>query len=193
MTLDTAIYVRGPVDHKALFLKCNQLIGATERTRSKDEQDTSYHEGEWIAAPGNAWTIMNEPGQGLPGWLMVHYRPGAPLHTAEDAARHDEDCEPDCDGDHYIRACWLRVSLDTAYSYSDAYGGCGDLHARFVAALGAWLDERKVPWSWKNEFTGEVHQGTEGLDDLGSRGAEAAAWVRKTVLPAIAAGLGGGS
>ena len=87
-------------------------------------------------------------------------------------------------------ACWLEVSLDTAYGYKDALGGCGDLHARFVANLGKWLDAKGAPWTWMNEFTGEVHAGTDGLDELGASGAEAQQSIAGTVLPALAAKLG---
>lgn len=186
MTLDTSIYVLDRIGHRDVFAKCNALIGATEATRSTDEQDCGWKDGECVAVPGNPWTISNEPDQGLPGWLMIHYRPDAPLHTAEDAARHD-DCDPDCNGDHYTRACWLEVSLDTAYGYRGKEGGCGDLHAWFVFELGKWLDERGTRWQWRNEFTGEVFDGNAGLESLCTLGAEASAWMREKVLPAILA------
>jgi hypothetical protein len=137
MTLDTRIYVEDRADYREVFAKCNQLIGATEQTRYRDENGT----------------IMNEPGQGLPGWLMLRYRDDAPLIAEGESLAHGEYCDPDCDGTGHERQCWLRVSLDTAYSYSDSLGGCGDLHARFVAALGAWLDGKGIRWSWRNEFT----------------------------------------
>ena len=84
MTLDTRIYVHGPVDYREAFMKGNQLIGATEGTRFSDR----------------GGTLMNEPDQGLPGWLMVNYRKDAPLRTKDEAAAHDADCEPDCDGEY---------------------------------------------------------------------------------------------
>ena len=188
MTLDTRIYVLDKIGHRDVFLKCNQLIGATENTRSTDKQDQSWRKGEPVEVPGNPWTISNKPGQGLPGWLMIHYRPDAPLRA--DEAAHDEDCEgeDDCSWNHR-RACWLEVSIDTAYGYRGPEGGCGDLHARLVAELGQWLDTRGVRWQWKNEFTGEVHDRYDGLTDLGSGGAEASEWFRDIVTPAIQAGI----
>lgn len=175
MTLNTHIYAHGRADHREVFAKGNQLIGAHEGIRFRDSDGT----------------IMNEPDQGLPGWLMVEYRDGAPLRTEDDAALCDTYCDPDCDGEYHDVACYLEISLDTAYSYKDKLGGCGDMHARFVAALGAWLDGKGIRWSWKNEFTGEVHDGADGLGELGTGGAKASAWMAGTVLPAIAARFSG--
>lgn len=132
--------------------------------------------------------IENELGQGLPAWLMIGYRPGAPLRSAEQVAACDEDCDPDCDGSYHDRACWLDVDFDTAYGYDHDGMGCGDLHAALVARLGRWLDARGVRWEWRNEFSGEVHGGVdryERLADLASGGFEATAWYQTAVLPAI--------
>jgi hypothetical protein len=187
MTLDTRIYVHGPVDHREAFVVFNRLLGAHEGIRFSDEQDKSYRDGEWAVFPDSPWTIANDPDQGLPGWLMIHYRPEAPLRTAAAVAACDEDCEPDCDGTYHSRACHLEVSIDTAYSYHGPDGGCGDLHARLVAEFGHWLDGKGVRWQWKNEFTGEVHWGYEGLTELGAGGLAALEWFATAALPAIAA------
>jgi hypothetical protein len=177
MTLDTQIYVRGQVSHLEVFAKCNQLIGADEGTLFTDREG-------W---PGEgSRTLMNEPGQGLPGWLILHYRADGPYRAETEP--HDEDCEPGCTSQHEP-ACWLNVSLDTAYSYHGPDGGCGDLHARVVAELGHWLDERGIPWSWKNEFTGEIHERYAGLTELGGGGAEASDWFRSIVAPVIASAV----
>ena len=184
MTLSTYVYVQDRVDIGQVFAKCNQLIGADEGVRFSDSES-------WQG--GGARTLANEPGQGLCAWLLVTYRPGSPLTTPQEAGQHLEDCEPDCDGaDHYDRACWLQVNFDTAYSYSGPDGGCGDLHARVVAELGQWLDERGARWEWRNEFTGEVHQGYDSLTDLGTGGAEASDWFRNIAAPAIAAHIASG-
>ena len=66
--------------------------------------------------------------------------------------------------------------------------GCGDLHARLVAELGIWLDQRGKRWKWENEFTGEIHEGYEQLIQLASGGFEATAWFRTMVVPAIQSG-----
>jgi hypothetical protein len=203
VTLNTRIFVLGQVDHRELFAKFNQLIGADEGTRFSDDQDQAWHHfdgepagvGEFVTPPDGPWTIANDPEQGLCGWLMVHYRPGAPLVTDAQAAEHDEDCD-DSEGDcteWHDRACWLRISFDTAYSYTGPDGGCGDLHARLVAEFGKWLDDHGIPWQWQNEFTGEVFDRYDGLTELGKGGAEASDWFRNIVTPAIAAHMAGGA
>lgn len=203
MTLDTRIYVLDKVDPTKTFVFCRSLIGATDRHTWEARQDKTYRNGKSFVEPGNAWTMANDPGQGLPARLMIYYRPDAPLRTPEQAAEHDEDIcnlperewyDPEsgpCDGTHaWSRACWLTVSFDTAYGYSDDRGyGCGDLHAEYVAHLGQWLDAQGVRWEWMNEFTGEIHTGYERLTDLGRGGADAASWFRSTALPAIAADI----
>lgn len=184
MTLDTRIYVLDEIDPHEVFHFCRSLIGATGQHTYTDKQGT----------------ISNNPGQGLPAWLMLYYQPGAPLHTPEQAAEHDPSIcnlpgrdwyDPEdgpCDGTYHSRACWLDVSFDTAYGYSDDRGyGCGDLHAEYVSRLGQWLDERGVRWEWMNEFTGEIHQGYARLVELASGGFEASAWFRTSVLPVIEA------
>lgn len=176
MTLSTYVYVKDPVDYRELFVKCNQLIGAHEHVEFREDDDS----------------IHNLPGQGLCAWLLLYHGHGKPYCTAEQAATCDEDCEQPCDGDHYDRACWAKVNFDTGYSFSGPDGGCGDLHARIVAELGAWLDERGVDWEWRNEFTGEVHQRYNGLTDLGRGGAEATTWFRNIAAPAIAARIASG-
>lgn len=91
-----------------------------------------------------------------------------------------------CDGSDHAPACWLTVSFDTSYGYSDERGyGCGDLHAEYIARLGQWLDAMGIRWCWENEFTGEIHTGYEQLTGLASGAFEASAWFRTTVLPAI--------
>jgi hypothetical protein len=204
MTLDTRIFILDQVDPHETFRFCRELLGATELNTFTDKQDSTYVKGEWAVRPTNPWTVSNDPGQGLPAWLMLYYRPDAPLRTAEQAAEHDEDCNlPEnsiyveewgpCDGEHHRRACWLTVSFDTAYGYRDERGyGCGDLHAEYVAKLGQWLDAKGVRWEWENEFTGEIHTGYSRLIDLASGGFEASAWFRTSVLPVIEAEAKGG-
>jgi hypothetical protein len=199
MTLDSRFYALDEVDPHEVFQFCRGLIGATDRHTFEDRQDITYLQGARLIEPGNPWTISNSPGQGLPAWLMLHYRPGAPLRTADEAAAHDEDCNlPEnagyaeewgpCKGEYHRRSCWLTVSFDTAYGYKDDRGyGCGDLHAEYIAKLGQWLDSKGVRWEWENEFTGEIHTGYSQLVGLASGGFEASAWFRTTVLPAIAA------
>jgi hypothetical protein len=203
MTLDTRVYALDRVDPHETFRFCRGLLGATERHVWYDRQDQSYVNGEWTVRPDNAWTVANQLDQGLPAILDISYRPDVPLRTSEQAAEHDEDicnlpgcdwydpAEGPCDGKYHSRACWLEVSFDTSYGYRDQRGyGCGDLHAELVSKLGQWLDERKVRWEWRNEFTGEIHTGYKDLVRLASGGFEASAWFRTSVLPIIAAERG---
>ena len=110
-----------------------------------------------------------------------------------DVGGGDEDRPEDADADWkcaYCRApvAFVEVSFDTAYSYRAPNGaGCGDLHAALVNALGAWCDQRGLMWWWQNEFTGEWHEGRDGLDELGEGGKAATDWFVGTVAPAITA------
>lgn len=202
MTLDTRVYVHGEVDRRELFTECQRIIGQWDADRRGPDRQHS-EDDEW----GDHRVLMNKGCQGLPGWLMVHYRPDGAYRTAAQSLAHDEWCNvpggksynPDtahCDpvADHSA-ACWLEVSLDTAYSYRGPDDmGCGDMHARFVAELGLWLDQREIAWSWHNEFTNEVFGGDdryEKLITLASGGFEASAWFRTTVAPALSLMLDG--
>lgn len=200
MTLSTNVYVLDEVSAPEVFHFCQELLTRYDdrvspqrptEQRWTDEQDATWRNGESFIEPDNPWTIANEVDQGLPAWLLLHYRPGRPLRSPEEAAACEPGwCDPDCNGDHGSRRpCWLYVDFDTAYSYRDKRRwGCGDLHAVIVAELGQWLDAKGVRWEWQNEFTSEVHGGDdryERLIDLCSGGFEAAAWYRTTALPAI--------
>lgn len=194
VTLSTNVYALDAVDAHEVFRFCQTMLAKyDEAGRSPDQQRWS-DEARTYGEPG-AWSIHNHIGQDLPGILDVTYRPNGPLRTAEQAAAHDEDCDDDCSGIYHDVACWLDVDFDTAYGYRDAEGrGCGDLHALLVAELGQWFVERGVRWSWRNEYTSEVHGGPdryERLIDLVSGGFESAAWFRTSVMPAILNQFGG--
>jgi len=190
MTLDTRIYVQGPVDYREVFVKCNQLIGAHEGINFTDEPIPGWENGERKRGPEDGeWFIWNAPNQGLCALMEVSYRKGGALRAP---GGHSRYCEPEadgCDGRSCAPACWLEVSFDTAYGYSGPDGGCSDLHARLVAEFGRWLDGKGIRWSWRNEFTGEIHQGYEGLPDLGTGGLKALDWFTSLTLPAIAASV----
>lgn len=188
MTLDTRIYVHDPIAPRAVFDRCNQLLGVRGPDVT-DDQEPTWRGGVRIIEPDSPKTLMNEPGQGFPAWLMLHYRPGAPLRTPEQAAEHEDWCDDDCDGVGHRPACWLEVSLDTSYGYSENGENAGGLHARLIAELGQWLDDQDVTWPWKNEFTGDVHGNNERyrrLADLAGQAGEASDWLR-SILPAILA------
>jgi hypothetical protein len=200
MTLSTEVYVQGWVNQREVFAFCQGLLAQhDDQQRTPDQQITE--DSSWS---GKTRCLMTRGGQGLPAWLMVTYNPSGPYRTDEEQQAHDEDCnipgneyydadEPVCDGSSgypHEPACWVLVDFDTAYGYTGANGwGCGSLHAWLVAELGQWLDARNIPWSWQNEFTGEIHTGYENLKDLGEGGLNASTWFRSTVLPAIESGL----
>ncbi|WP_329521228.1 hypothetical protein [Spirillospora sp. NBC_01491] len=165
MTLNTKILVQDKVSYRDVWVKCNQLIGATEATRFRNEQVKTWRNGEGTPQPGNPWQIGNHLGQGLCALLNITYRPDGPFRASSEAC--EWYCDPGCDDEHDSPPSWLQVNFDTAYGYRDEQGrGCGDLHASLIAQLGQWLDERRVRWAWQNEFTGEIHTGYDRLTDL---------------------------
>lgn len=150
MTLDTRVYVLDPIDRTAVFRKCQEIIAQWDERRRTPEQHRT-EDTDW----GDHRVLMNESFQNLPGWLILHYRPGGPYRTEAQAAEHDH-CDDDCDGSTHAPACWMEVSIDTAYGYRGPDGmNCGSLHARFVAELGAWLDEQRPSWC-------DIHDALEG-------------------------------
>jgi hypothetical protein len=176
MTLDTQVYVHDEIDPHEVFHKVRALLGATDAHPYTDSDSDIY----------GCRIIGNEIGIGLPALMHVAYRDGIPLRATDDG--HDKWCDEDCSGTWHKRAAWLEVDLDTGYGYSDAHGGCGSLHARLVARLGAWLDARGVRWSWQNEFTGETFGGEDRyarLIDLVDSGRDAHTWFTSFVEPAI--------
>lgn len=206
MTLDTRVYILDEVDPASVFAHCQQLLAVHDEKRrspaeqkSTNTQDKLWLDGKWIEGhPDAPWSLDNEPMQGLPAWLMTHYRPGAPYRTAEQSAAHDECDEykepgdPPCTLTEHDPACWMEISFDTAYGYKHNGMGCGDPHALLVAGVAGWCTERGLRWKWRNEFTSEVHDDLESLVGLLSGGSEAQAWFQTTVMPAIASGLLGG-
>lgn len=168
MPLDTRIYVHGPVDYRQAFVKCNQLTGADEGVRFTDEPVPPQPGRERKRREDGEWTIWTARGRGLCALLDISYRKSGPLRMPGDHAQY---CEPDEDGcvGGCAPPCWLEVSFCTSYGYSGPEGGCRDLHARLVAELGRWLDDKGIAWSWRNEF-GEVHQRYDGLAELGRGG-----------------------
>ena len=189
MTLNTSIYLHGAVDIPEFFEFCQRaLLAFDEQARSLDQVIWSDKEG-W-RGEGSRYR-GSQLGQGLPAILDISYRPDGALRTVEAAAKHDEYCneEGDCDGSGHTPAHWAEVSLDTAYGWQDPHRGwrCGDLHAALIRLFGARLDELGVPFSWENEYTGEVHDGCNNLDELGKASKGAAEWFNNVAMPAIQA------
>jgi hypothetical protein len=171
-----------------VFQFCQDLLTRfDEKRRPRAEQlhsDDASWRGDGVRCLGN------KLGQGLPAILDVTYRPGAPLREPSDECT--SECDPDgYDGEPYHyhpEPCWLNVDFDTAYSYRGPGGiSCGQLHAVLVALLGAWLDARGVRWRWRNEYTGEIHDGAESLTTLVDCTKDALDWFHNMVVPAITA------
>lgn len=187
MTLNTEIFLHGQVNIPEFFEFCQQsLLAFDGEARSLEAVVWSDKEG-WRG--DGTRCRANQLGQGLPAILDLTYRADGPLLTVEKSAEHDDWCneDGDCDGSGHAPPNWATVSLDTAYFYKDPHRGwgCGDLHAALIRLFGAYLDKHGVQFSWENEFTGEVHDGYNNLDDLGSQGANAGDWFRNVVLPMI--------
>lgn len=187
MTLNTEIYLHGQVDIPEFFEFCQRALLAFDgQSRRLDQiiwhdKDSYWNDGSRCRA--------NKIGQNLPAILEVTYRSDGPLLTVEGAAEHNDYCneDGDCDRSSHKPPHWARISLDTAYGYRDPHRNwnCGDLHAALIRIFGGYLDTRDVPFSWENEYTGEVHDGYNNLDGLGAGGANASAWFSNTVLPLI--------
>lgn len=180
MTLSTDLVILDPMSARAVFDFALALVA--DGFPSEPTWDyTRKGEGDHYKATTSHYATTC--GQGLPAWLFVHHGDDGPLTLVEDDWEADEPVPP-CN-EHFIRIDW-----DTGYSYRGASGeGCGDLHARYVATVGRWLDEQGKRWWWRNEFTGEWHEGCDGLESLGNAGDEAMSWFVNTVRPAIESGL----
>lgn len=148
MPVTTTVYIHDPVDHTIVFAKCAELTGAPARTRTTDD----------------GGMISTDPDEGGCAWTWVEYgHGGPPLRTA--AAPHSGHCAPDCRCQH-APACWIEAVFDTGDGYRDDHGGPGALHQRLVTALGHWLDDQAVSWSWRNHTDGILHSHHDGLSGL---------------------------
>jgi hypothetical protein len=197
MTLSTDLYIHDPVVIPDLLAEARRNLALYD----EDGRPPERHIPLDTTRPWNEGykTVGNEIGQGLPSMLLIHYGGDGPLRP--DATEHDPDiCDlpgcswwvegesEECDGSGHDPAMFASVNWDTTYGYDNPQvGGCADLHARLIVHLGHWLDARGIDWSWRNEFTGEVHHRYDGLDAFVGSGQEARAWFTGTVLPAIEA------
>ena len=191
MTLSTHMWVLDPVDIEQLWPVGRALIHHySEREGEAVWSDEPVDRRWYTGAPDGSRTRMHTMGQGFCSMYIVEYVEGGGLR-GNGVVVHDEDCEDPCEYGHPRDAFpyYASINLDTGYGYSGL--SCGDLHARIVGSIGSWLDSEGIRWCWENEFTGEIHQGSEGLSGLGRGAAEASAWFTGTALPAILADLAG--
>jgi hypothetical protein len=204
MTLDTRIAVRAvaPVTAREIFTYCRALLDTPDRTTIKDEVEKGNRKGQK--------SLWHEPGLGLDAWLIMYYGADGPMQhvctefcprkvglaewdekkryhvTQADIDEHREEIAADPTENGWAT---VEISIDTGYSFMNDRGeSCSDRHARFIHELGLWLDGRGCEWKWKNEYTGEWHDGREGLEDFGSfhmSEGGPAEWFAGAVIPAI--------
>jgi hypothetical protein len=198
MTLATDFWVTSPISvpqREELWQLGRELIYRfSARPGPAEYTDAPPHPVWEITRPG-VRDRDHEIGQGFCSMYDFRYQLlSLPVETYP-SVPHEDDCEPDCTWHHNApgNGWYIRIRLDTGYGYRTespdgrATWGCGDLHAAIVSALGAWLSARDISWHWENEFTGEIHEGRDGLDALGMSGARAHEWLTNTVRPAISA------
>lgn len=207
MTLDTRIWLHGPIDGDTAFrLALRALLAAADREAETSTAQVVEHAAgtlpDWLAVhahssgdPAGAAaraekyrrrhdTISTVIGQGLPGIVECDYHAdGSPL-ASEDV--YDED-----EGEGYLsqRACQVQLSWDTGYGYEVRKGfGCTELHARALVLLHASLPDG-VTMTWRNEYSGEVFDGLDGLPGFLGDGGAANDWFRNVALPAVTADI----
>lgn len=203
MTLATDMWVTGPIsiqDRETLWQLGRELIyHFSDRDGPALFTDKPPHS---IYEPQDMVPGVRDRdhgiGQGFCSMYDFRYQfLGYPVEQY-DGIVHESDCEPDCTWHHNSPATgwWVKIRLDTSYGFrmespeGFATWGCGDLHAAIVSIMGEWLTRKGISWHWENEFTGEIHEGPEGLSDLGMSGAAAHNWMLNTVAPALEASVG---
>ena len=172
MPLNTIIYVLDKIDPQEVFQFCNALMDAG------DPASTETYD-EWES--DGIVSLDNAPSQGLPAWLMSSYRKKSPLYSK---AQYDED-EAGGDSRLLSPACHMEISFDTAYAYRDTFGGCTELHGRYIVSLHDWLRQRQVRMSWRDPFSGAINDGTAGLENFFNGGDHASSWFNESVIPLV--------
>jgi hypothetical protein len=186
MTLNTSIAIGKPYNVHEVYAYCRTLVNTPEHIKPNTGPDPEQQK-HW---PGQKY-IANPGGIGLCAWLWINYGADGPMLQEPDDPNDQDEVDylknsPTSNG-------WaaIEVTFDTTYSYrSDSGEGCSQLHARLVAELGKWLDDRALPWKWQNEYTGEWFDSYNGLDAFvdAHRSTGAADWFNNTVLPLIESG-----
>lgn len=166
MTLSTDVYIQGPVDLHALkYVVQAALAEFDEAGRTPDEQ--AWNDDSAELSP--SWST--KVGQGLPAWTYIHF-----AHLAAEGAwaqpndEYADDSDYDEDGEPALQTPkhFARIDFDTAYGYRGENGEtCSTLHVQLMTWVGKWLDEQSVPWQWRDEFTGEIHDAYDGFDTFG--------------------------
>lgn len=189
MTLNTSIYILDEVDPMEVYNFVNKhLLKVTNPiTLHRPYKDWSKDKG-YTEHP-DIMDLDNEVGQGFDAWYMSKYRKsGEPLYPED----HYEDWSVGEDDEEDLHltnpACFMELSFDTAYGYVSKVGGCSQLHTTYIIALHDWLEAKGVRIKWQNEFTGEIHDGLDGLEEFGTSGEDARKWF-KSIMPGVIASI----
>jgi len=153
MTLSTDMFIQAPVDITALqyVVKC-ALAEFDEVGRTPDQQ--AWNDDSAELSPSFSTLV----GQGLPAWTYIYFGVAGTW-----AQPHDE-----VDDGYETPMHFARIDFDTAYGYRGENGeSCSALHVELMKRVGAWLDEQSVPWKWRDEFTGIIHDAYDGFDTFG--------------------------
>jgi hypothetical protein len=169
--LQSAMFVHAAVDADELYDTTLEAMLAFDSNMSgftdvsKVEQPVTITPGLWMKSP-----------VGLSTKAMVLYKPdGAPALDEADALLQRAACRnPECKPENHFPAHRLMVAFETHVDYNDVRRNwnCGQLHAALLFKLGAWLDDRGIPWSWTSEADDTVHNGYDGLNELGEKSKE---------------------
>lgn len=182
MTLNTQVWLKGPIDSEEAFtLALDAICQAAERPQDAKSAKVFREPNQ----------ISTRAGQGLPAWLWLDRDPnGGALYTDDQYDTNDVG-SPDRP---YLTnfACAVSFSWDTAYSSREGANGdvdCDLLHARALVYVHGHLPPG-VTLKWRNEYTGDVFDGVDGLESLIESGADAQNWFWTVAAPVIAAHLG---
>lgn len=194
MTLNTSVYILDPIDVEELFAWGNDNLikpSSTPRVTRYSIGDLPY---SFDSTPITHAHVGNDLGQGFDAIFDIDHWEGA-LHDAAEE-EEDEDMKKYFSNrpKHYA-----EVSFDTSYGFKESsahpgISGCDNLHALYVGLLHQHLSEKGVRMAWKNEYSGEIFEGINGIDTLLKDGDDTQEWfhnIAKPTIEAIVASEGG--
>lgn len=193
MTLDTTIYVLGPVDAEELFAWGNENLIRPDHEPKVIRHvpgDQFYGDVKYID-----YKVGNRIGQGFDAIFEISHMNGEAIDPKVDYLAGLDGEEPDEDELAYYSKMpihYAEIGFDTSYGYSQISEngltiGCSALHSAYIAMLAAHLNAQGIDIEWVNEFTGDHYRNTDGLATLMQSGADAEDWFQNLALPAIKA------
>lgn len=184
MTLSTDMYIQGEVDLAELRRTIQEAL-AQHDGRPIHAQRWEENGGSGNDSPFWEHTFASVGGQGLPAWTIVYHGAEGAWRAPED--EYDDDVEEGEEPRFVAPKHFAHIDFDTAYAYTGPHGeGCSELHTALMLQVGAWLDAHGVPWQWRNEFTGDIHNAHEGFEEFAGREFAATAWY-SAIMPVLAA------